>query len=93
MRRILRGARGLCAQWIAESVPREANGDADRLSLPPGHAARGGGGGGARGPKGARNEHPGLVLDDAAGVRAGGGGEEDRGGGVTAPRMESKRDA
>eukprot|EP00965_Chrysotila_dentata_P113932 3767249-Pleurochrysis_carterae.AAC.1 len=34
MRRVLRGARGLCAQWLAVSVPREANGDADRLSHP-----------------------------------------------------------
>eukprot|EP00965_Chrysotila_dentata_P039284 1305550-Pleurochrysis_carterae.AAC.1 len=34
MRRILRGARGLCTQWLGVSVPREANGDADRLSHP-----------------------------------------------------------
>eukprot|EP00965_Chrysotila_dentata_P127966 4231534-Pleurochrysis_carterae.AAC.1 len=34
MRRLLRGARELCAQWLAVSVPREANADADRLSHP-----------------------------------------------------------
>eukprot|EP00965_Chrysotila_dentata_P128898 4261691-Pleurochrysis_carterae.AAC.1 len=34
MRSVLRGARGLCAQWLGVSVPREANGDADRLSHP-----------------------------------------------------------
>eukprot|EP00965_Chrysotila_dentata_P037260 1239870-Pleurochrysis_carterae.AAC.1 len=26
--------RGLAAQWLAVAVPREANGDADRLSHP-----------------------------------------------------------
>eukprot|EP00965_Chrysotila_dentata_P168573 5567148-Pleurochrysis_carterae.AAC.1 len=34
MRRVLRGARGLCSQWLGVSVPREAKGDADRLSHP-----------------------------------------------------------
>eukprot|EP00965_Chrysotila_dentata_P116831 3861483-Pleurochrysis_carterae.AAC.1 len=34
MRTLLRGARALCQQWLAVSVPREANGDADRLSHP-----------------------------------------------------------
>eukprot|EP00965_Chrysotila_dentata_P111857 3699337-Pleurochrysis_carterae.AAC.1 len=34
MRRLLRGARGLAQQWLGVSVPREANGDADRLSHP-----------------------------------------------------------
>eukprot|EP00965_Chrysotila_dentata_P084401 2786896-Pleurochrysis_carterae.AAC.1 len=34
MRELLRGARRLTSQWLAVSVPREANGDADRLSHP-----------------------------------------------------------
>eukprot|EP00965_Chrysotila_dentata_P229856 6197449-Pleurochrysis_carterae.AAC.3 len=34
MRELLRGARLLASQWLAVSVPREANGDADRLSHP-----------------------------------------------------------
>eukprot|EP00965_Chrysotila_dentata_P092386 3049192-Pleurochrysis_carterae.AAC.1 len=34
MRELLRGARLLTSQWLAVSVPREANGDADRLSHP-----------------------------------------------------------
>eukprot|EP00965_Chrysotila_dentata_P105899 3497923-Pleurochrysis_carterae.AAC.1 len=34
MREVLRGARSLTAQWLAVSVPREANTDADRLSHP-----------------------------------------------------------
>eukprot|EP00965_Chrysotila_dentata_P178188 5885354-Pleurochrysis_carterae.AAC.2 len=34
MRALLRSARELCQQWCAVSVPREANGDADRLSHP-----------------------------------------------------------
>eukprot|EP00965_Chrysotila_dentata_P145364 4800973-Pleurochrysis_carterae.AAC.1 len=34
MRALLRGARELCQQWGAVSVPRKANGDADRLSHP-----------------------------------------------------------
>eukprot|EP00965_Chrysotila_dentata_P055069 1827206-Pleurochrysis_carterae.AAC.1 len=34
MREVLRAARGLTAQWLAVSVPREANTDADRLSHP-----------------------------------------------------------
>eukprot|EP00965_Chrysotila_dentata_P160270 5292480-Pleurochrysis_carterae.AAC.1 len=34
MRELLRGARMLTSQWLAVSVPREANGDADRLSHP-----------------------------------------------------------
>eukprot|EP00965_Chrysotila_dentata_P165101 5452063-Pleurochrysis_carterae.AAC.1 len=34
MREVLRAARGLTAQWLAVSVPREANADADRLSHP-----------------------------------------------------------
>eukprot|EP00965_Chrysotila_dentata_P174426 5757890-Pleurochrysis_carterae.AAC.1 len=34
MRELLRSARRLTSQWLAVSVPREANGDADRLSHP-----------------------------------------------------------
>eukprot|EP00965_Chrysotila_dentata_P166367 5492517-Pleurochrysis_carterae.AAC.1 len=34
MRELLRGARLLVSQWLAVSVPRKANGDADRLSHP-----------------------------------------------------------
>eukprot|EP00965_Chrysotila_dentata_P092138 3041915-Pleurochrysis_carterae.AAC.1 len=34
MRELLRGARTLVSQWLAVSVPREANVDADRLSHP-----------------------------------------------------------
>eukprot|EP00965_Chrysotila_dentata_P104444 3448822-Pleurochrysis_carterae.AAC.1 len=34
MRTLLRGARGLVQQWLAVSVPRNANVDADRLSHP-----------------------------------------------------------
>eukprot|EP00965_Chrysotila_dentata_P192162 6175008-Pleurochrysis_carterae.AAC.1 len=34
MRELLRGARRLTSQWLAVSVSREANGDADRLSHP-----------------------------------------------------------
>eukprot|EP00965_Chrysotila_dentata_P235926 6201033-Pleurochrysis_carterae.AAC.1 len=34
MRELLRGARQMTSQWLAVSVPREANGDADRLSHP-----------------------------------------------------------
>lgn len=34
MRRLLRGARELCSQWLAVSIPRECNLDADRLSHP-----------------------------------------------------------
>eukprot|EP00965_Chrysotila_dentata_P155386 5133543-Pleurochrysis_carterae.AAC.1 len=34
MRALLRGARDLTSQWLAVAVPREANGDADRLSHP-----------------------------------------------------------
>ena len=34
MRRLLRGARELCSQWLGVSVPRECNLDADRLSHP-----------------------------------------------------------
>eukprot|EP00965_Chrysotila_dentata_P115266 3810101-Pleurochrysis_carterae.AAC.1 len=34
MRTLLRGARGLSQRWLAVSVPRDANGDADRLSHP-----------------------------------------------------------
>eukprot|EP00965_Chrysotila_dentata_P063848 2115889-Pleurochrysis_carterae.AAC.3 len=34
MREVLRAARRLTAQWLAVSVPREANVDADRLSHP-----------------------------------------------------------
>ena len=34
MRRLIRGARSLCPQWLGVSVPREFNLDADRLSHP-----------------------------------------------------------
>eukprot|EP00965_Chrysotila_dentata_P088695 2928556-Pleurochrysis_carterae.AAC.1 len=34
MRELLRGARRLTSQWLAVTVPREANSDADRLSHP-----------------------------------------------------------
>eukprot|EP00965_Chrysotila_dentata_P046932 1557732-Pleurochrysis_carterae.AAC.1 len=34
MRKLLAGARGLTSQWLAVAIPREANGDADRLSHP-----------------------------------------------------------
>eukprot|EP00965_Chrysotila_dentata_P110356 3645918-Pleurochrysis_carterae.AAC.1 len=34
MRRLLQGARALATQWLGVSVPREANGEADRLSHP-----------------------------------------------------------
>jgi len=34
LRVLLRGARRLCPQWLAVSVPREQNKDADRLSHP-----------------------------------------------------------
>ena len=34
MRELLGGGRGLTSQWLAVSVPRDANGDADRLSHP-----------------------------------------------------------
>eukprot|EP00965_Chrysotila_dentata_P212329 6186967-Pleurochrysis_carterae.AAC.1 len=38
MRHILGGARRLTGLWLGVSVPREANGDADRLSHPDGLA-------------------------------------------------------
>eukprot|EP00965_Chrysotila_dentata_P007489 243110-Pleurochrysis_carterae.AAC.1 len=34
MRALVKEMRGLAAQWLAVAVPREANGDADRLSHP-----------------------------------------------------------
>eukprot|EP00965_Chrysotila_dentata_P152002 5022560-Pleurochrysis_carterae.AAC.1 len=34
MRALLAGARRLATQWMAVSIPREVNGDADRLSHP-----------------------------------------------------------
>eukprot|EP00965_Chrysotila_dentata_P106148 3506078-Pleurochrysis_carterae.AAC.1 len=34
MRALLQSARALTKQWLAVAVPREANGDADRLSHP-----------------------------------------------------------
>eukprot|EP00965_Chrysotila_dentata_P075912 2508126-Pleurochrysis_carterae.AAC.2 len=34
MRHLLGGARRLTGQWLGVSVPREANGEADRLSRP-----------------------------------------------------------
>eukprot|EP00965_Chrysotila_dentata_P035189 1170832-Pleurochrysis_carterae.AAC.1 len=55
MRRLLRGARALATQWLGVSVPREANGDADRLSHP-----RGGRRGPQRGLGSTNGTHPGI---------------------------------